>query len=106
MMSALVALRKRVSVIQSADEQRVGNLLRHLHRIGDAARPESIPDGVDLAAKFAGEYERRVVFRLVGIQTGIKMQKADLLDRLFAFKGFDLVGVRGFEPPTTCTPYR
>jgi hypothetical protein len=44
------------SVVQAADEQQVGDLLHHLHRVGDAAGPEGVPDGVDLAAEFAGEH--------------------------------------------------
>jgi hypothetical protein len=45
-----------VGVVEAADEEQVGDLLHHLHRVGDAARPEGVPDGVDLAAKFAGEH--------------------------------------------------
>ena len=39
-----------VQVVQAAQEQQVSDLLHHLQRVGDAARPERIPDGVDLAA--------------------------------------------------------
>jgi hypothetical protein len=45
-----------VQVVQTAQEQQVGDLLHHLQRVGDAAGPERIPDGVNLAAKFAGEH--------------------------------------------------
>jgi len=47
---------KGVQVIKPAQEQQVSNLLHHLHGIGDAARPEGVPDTVDLTAKFAGEH--------------------------------------------------
>ncbi len=39
-------------LIQPAHEQEVGDLLDHLERIGDAARPERVPHAVDLGAKF------------------------------------------------------
>ncbi len=50
------ALFQRMRVIQPPDEQQVGDLFNHLQRIGNAARPEGIPDSVDLAAKFASEH--------------------------------------------------
>jgi hypothetical protein len=50
-----LALLQRVRVIQPADEQEVGDLLDDFERVGDAAGPEGVPDGVDLAAKFAGQ---------------------------------------------------
>ena len=37
-------------------EKKVGNLLNDFERIGDAARPESIPDLIDLAANFTGKH--------------------------------------------------
>ncbi len=51
-------LSQRVQVIESALEQQVGDLLDHLDRIRNAAGPEGVPDGIDLAAQFAGEHER------------------------------------------------
>lgn len=51
-----LAFFQRVRVIQAADEQQVGDLFQHLHRVGDAAGPEGVPDGVDLAADFASEH--------------------------------------------------
>jgi hypothetical protein len=51
-----LAFLQRVRVVQAADEEQVGDLLDHLHRVGDAAGPEGIPDGIDLAAEFAGEH--------------------------------------------------
>ncbi len=47
-----------VGFVQAADEQQVSNLLHHLQGIGDAAGPEGVPDGVDLAAEFPGEHVR------------------------------------------------
>jgi hypothetical protein len=39
-------------VVEPADEEQIGDLLDHLERIGDAARPERIPDAVDLVPEF------------------------------------------------------
>ena len=50
-------LGQRVEVIQAADEQQVGDLFDHLQRIGDAARPERIPDPVDIALQLAGDHD-------------------------------------------------
>ena len=45
-----LALFQRMRVIQASDEQQVGDLFNHLQRVGNAARPEGIPDSVDLAS--------------------------------------------------------
>jgi hypothetical protein len=45
-----------VRVIEPAHEQQVGDLLDHLERIGDAARPERVPHAVDLGAKFTCQH--------------------------------------------------
>ena len=47
---------QRVQVVQPLQEQQVGNLLDDFQRVGDAARPEGVPDGVDLGADFACEH--------------------------------------------------
>ena len=39
-----------------AHEQKVGNLLDHLERIGDATCPESVPDVVDPGTKFTRQH--------------------------------------------------
>jgi hypothetical protein len=44
-------------IVEAADEEKIGDLLDHLERIGDTASPESVPDGVDLIAQFTGEHE-------------------------------------------------
>jgi hypothetical protein len=36
-------------LIEPPDEQQVGDLLDYLERIGDAARPKSVPDPIDLS---------------------------------------------------------
>ena len=38
-----------VQIVQTADKQHVGDLLDHLDRVGDATRPEGIPDAVNFA---------------------------------------------------------
>ena len=45
-----------MQVIQSAQEQKVGDLFDHLDRVGNAAGPEGIPECVDFAAEFASEH--------------------------------------------------
>lgn len=42
--------------VQSLEKEKVGNLLNDFERVGDAARPESIPDLIDLTANFAGKH--------------------------------------------------
>ena len=42
-----------MGLVEAAHEQQVGDLLDHLERIGDAARPEGIPHIVDLGSQFA-----------------------------------------------------
>jgi hypothetical protein len=42
-------LGQRLNVVEAADEQQVGDLLDDLQRVADAARPEGVPDAVDLA---------------------------------------------------------
>jgi hypothetical protein len=49
-------LRQFLHLIEALDEDEIGDLLDHLQRIGDAARPEIIPDRVDLVAQFTGEH--------------------------------------------------
>ena len=51
-----LALFEGVRVVQPAHEQEVGDLLDHLQRIGDATRPEGVPDVVDLGVKFACQH--------------------------------------------------
>src|ERR1700679_214397 len=43
-------------LVQPLEKKQVGDLLNNLERIGDAARPEGIPDLIDLTANFAGEH--------------------------------------------------
>ena len=42
--------------VQSLEKKKVGDLLKNLERVGDTARPESIPDLIDLTANFAGKH--------------------------------------------------
>ena len=45
-----------VRLVQPTHEQEIGDLLDHLERIGDAARPECVPHAIDLGAKFASQH--------------------------------------------------
>lgn len=45
-----------VEVVQAAQEEQVGDLLDDFDRVGDAARPEGVPDLVDFAFEVAGEH--------------------------------------------------
>lgn len=47
-----------VEVVEALEEQQVGDLLDDFERVGNAAGPERIPEGVDLAADSAVEHER------------------------------------------------
>ncbi len=47
-------LLQRLQLVEAADEEEVGDLLDHLDGIGDAARPEAVPDLVDLTADVPG----------------------------------------------------
>ena len=39
-----LVLFERVQVVEPLDEEQIGDLLDHLERVGDAARPEGVPD--------------------------------------------------------------
>jgi hypothetical protein len=54
-------LLQRVEIVQPLDEEQVGNLLDHLQRIGNATRPERVPDGVDLIANCTGQHGTRSI---------------------------------------------
>jgi hypothetical protein len=45
-----------LQIIQTANEKQIRDLLDHLERIGDASRPERVPNAVDLTADFAREH--------------------------------------------------
>ena|SRR6266571_6092720 len=51
-----LVLLERVQVVQTAQEEQVGDLLNHLEWIGDAAGPERVPYLVDLALDGAGDH--------------------------------------------------
>ena len=51
-----LVLLARMGLVEPAHEQQVGDLLDHLERIGDAARPEGVPDLVDLRAEFTCQH--------------------------------------------------
>ena len=46
-----------MEITQPFQEKEIGNLLDDFERVGDAARPESIPERVDFAADFTGKHE-------------------------------------------------
>jgi len=43
--------------VQPLEKEKVGDLLDNFERVGDAARPESIPDLIDLTANFACKHK-------------------------------------------------
>jgi hypothetical protein len=50
------ALLERIQLVESLDEQQVGELLDDRERVGDAARPHRVPDAVDFGFEFAGDH--------------------------------------------------
>jgi hypothetical protein len=46
-----------MQIVEPLEKQQIGDLLDDFERIGDAARPECIPEGVNFTADFAGEHE-------------------------------------------------
>lgn len=48
-----------LGIVQSAHEREVGDLLDHLERIGDAARPEGVSHLIDFRAKFPCDHSRQ-----------------------------------------------
>ncbi len=48
----------RVQVVEPLDEQQVRDLLDHFERVTDTARPEGVPNTVDLTTDFAGEHRQ------------------------------------------------
>jgi hypothetical protein len=51
-----LALLQLLHLIEALDEDQVGDLLDHLQRVGEPARPEVVPDAVDLVAQFACQH--------------------------------------------------
>ena len=51
-----LALLQLLHLVKALDEDQVGDLLDHLQRIGEPARPEVVPDAVDLVAQFACQH--------------------------------------------------
>jgi hypothetical protein len=47
-----LALLQLLHVVETSDEDQIGDLLDHLERVGQTARPEVVPDAVDLVAQF------------------------------------------------------
>jgi hypothetical protein len=50
-----------VEIIQPANEKQISYLLDHFERVRDTARPESVPDLIDLTANFAGKHGEHAV---------------------------------------------
>ena len=51
-----LALLQLLHLVEALDEDQVGDLLDHLQRIGQPARPEVVPDAVDLVAQFTRQH--------------------------------------------------
>jgi hypothetical protein len=43
--------------VQSLKKEKVGDLLNDFERVGDATRPEGVPDLIDLTANFASKHK-------------------------------------------------
>lgn len=50
------ALLEFLHLVQALEEEQVGDLFYDFDRIGNASRPEGVPDAVDLIANFAGKH--------------------------------------------------
>jgi hypothetical protein len=51
-----LALAQRMQLVESLDEQQRGHLRDHFQRVRDAARPEVIPDPVDLGLQLSSDH--------------------------------------------------
>ena len=51
------ALLERVQLVQTLDEQQVGELLDDRERVRDAAGPHGVPDSVDLGLQLTGDHD-------------------------------------------------
>jgi hypothetical protein len=51
-----LTLLAQFGLVEALHEQQVGDLLDHLDRVRDPARPEGIPDSIDPAAQFPGDH--------------------------------------------------
>jgi len=47
---------QRVQVVETLEEQQAGDLLDDFERVGDAAGPEGVPEGVNFTVNFAGKH--------------------------------------------------
>ena len=45
-----------LEIVEALEEQEVGELLHDFERVGDPARPERVPDAVDLGADVTGQH--------------------------------------------------
>ena len=46
-----------MEVVEALDEEEVRDLVHHFQRVGDAARPEHVPQAVYLAFEFSGDHK-------------------------------------------------
>jgi hypothetical protein len=47
----------KMQVVQAAQKEQISDLLNHFNRVGNAARPEGVPNLVNFAFEIAGEHE-------------------------------------------------
>jgi hypothetical protein len=47
-----------MKLVEPFNEEQVGELLNHLHGVGDTTRPHGVPNGIDFRFKFSGNHER------------------------------------------------
>jgi hypothetical protein len=50
-------LLERLQLVETLDKEQVGDLLHYAHRVRQAARPEVVPDGVDLIFDLAHDHD-------------------------------------------------
>jgi hypothetical protein len=56
---------QRVQIVEPLKEQQVGDLLDDFERIGNAARPEGIPEGINLVANVSSNHGRLAIAGIV-----------------------------------------
>lgn len=75
-------LRERMKLVEAAKEKQVGDLLDCGQRVGDASRPQGVPDAVDLALEFAIDHVARLICGSDRFESRLKLVLFSLEKRL------------------------